>query len=212
MIRVKICGITRMEDALLAVELGASALGFIFYPPSPRFIPPARARVIRQALPPFVSTVGVFVNEDPQRILELKRYVGFDFVQLHGHEPPEVAQRFFPQVIKALRIKDEADLAQIASYRGAASAVLLDTYVKGKPGGTGLCFDWRLAQEAKAYGLPVILAGGLGPENALRAWREVRPYALDVNSGVETSPGQKSPVLLQRLFAALKQAHFLEAP
>ncbi len=202
-IRVKICGITRLEDAKLAVELGASALGFVFYPPSPRFVAPAQAAAIRRALPPLVTTVGVFVNEDPERIEEIRRLVGLDLVQLHGEEPPETAARFFPAVIKAFRVRSERDLAQITAYRDCVSAILLDTYVKGLAGGTGKTFDWSLAKKAKEYGLPVILAGGLNPENIKRAAQLVRPYALDVSSGVEAFAGKKHPVLLRRLFANL---------
>ncbi len=204
MIRIKVCGITRLEDALLAVNLGAYALGFIFYPPSPRFISPPQARVICQALPPFVAKVGVFVDEDPYRIREIKRFVGLDLVQLHGQEPPEVVQQFSPYVIKAFRVRKEEDLAPIPLYKGKVCAILLDTYVQGQPGGTGQRFDWSLALRAKGYGLPLILAGGLDPWCAPRAWEEVRPYALDVNSGVEIFPGKKSPILLRRLFQELQ--------
>ncbi|NPB09808.1 MAG: phosphoribosylanthranilate isomerase [Thermodesulfobacteria bacterium] len=205
MVRVKICGITSPEDARLAAECGASAIGFVFYPPSPRFVTPAQAAAIRRALPPWVATVGVFVNEDPARIEEVRRLVGLDYVQLHGDEPPETARLFFPRVIKALRVRNEEDLSRISAYRHCAAAVLLDTYVKGLPGGTGRTFDWSLAKKAKEYGLPIILAGGLRPENVCAAVRQVRPYALDVSSGVEVFPGKKHPVLLRRLFANLSR-------
>ncbi len=203
MVRVKICGITSVEDALLAVELGASALGFIFYPKSPRFVSPLKAAAIRQQLPPFVSVVGVFVNETPERIEDIRRLVGLDLVQLHGDESPEMAAKFFPNVIKAFRVRQEGDLAKISFYRDNISAILLDTYVSGLPGGTGQVFDWSLAKKAKTFGLPIILAGGLRPDNVKQAVEEVRPYALDVSSGVEAFPGKKHPALLARLFANL---------
>ncbi len=205
MIRVKICGITRSEDAELAAYLGASAIGFIFYPKSPRYITPLKAREIRQNLPPFVHTVGVFVNEEPKTIKEIANFVGLDFVQLHGNESPSICEKFFPKVIKAFRVREEKDLKQISTYQGKVSAILLDTYVKGEPGGTGKIFDWRLAIKAKEFGLPLILAGGLNPENVLKAIREVSPYAIDLSSGVEMAPGLKHPFLLKELFKKLKE-------
>ncbi len=204
MIRVKVCGLTRERDALLAAELGAHALGFIFYPRSPRYISPERAASLAQKLPPFVLRVGVFVNEDPVKIALIKEKVGLDLIQLHGEESPSFCARFYPRVIKALRIRAESDLSKIENYRGKVSAILLDTYVKGLPGGTGQVFDWRLAKKAKNFGLPIILAGGITPENAPLAVKEVAPYALDVNSGVEVSPGCKHPALLRALFASLR--------
>ena len=204
MIKVKVCGLTRLEDALFAASLGAHAVGFIFYPKSPRFVSPERAAEISRRLPPFVLRVGVFVNEEPWRIREIQKRVGLDLVQLHGDEPPHFCAQFFPRVIKAFRIREERDLDKIPPYRGKISAILLDTYVKGLAGGTGRTFDWAIARRAKAFGLPVILAGGIGPENAARALEEVSPYGLDVNSGVECSPGRKHPALLRLLFARLR--------
>ncbi len=200
MIRIKICGITRLEDALLAAELGASAIGFIFYEKSPRYLLPEAARAIRLKLPPFVSTVGVFVNESQEKIKEIKDLVGLDYVQLHGEESPEVCEEFFPHVIKAVRVKDESDLLKIPPYQGKVSAILLDTYVKGLPGGTGKAFNWELAKEAQKFGLPIILAGGLNPENISQAREQAAPYALDVSSGIEASPGVKDHFLMKELF------------
>ena len=204
MIKVKVCGLTRLEDALLAASLGAHALGFIFYPQSPRFVAPEKAAEISRRLPPFVLRVGVFVNEEPWKIREIQKKVGLDLVQLHGDESPEFCTQFFPRVIKAFRVKEERDLERIHPYRGKVSAILLDTYVKGLAGGTGKTFDWAIARRAKSFGLPIILAGGIGPENAARAVEEVSPYGLDVNSGVECAPGRKHPALLRLLFARLR--------
>ncbi|HIE33084.1 MAG TPA: phosphoribosylanthranilate isomerase [Thermodesulfobacteriaceae bacterium] len=202
-VRIKICGITNLEDALLAIELGASALGFIFYPRSPRYIEPEAARKIISHLPPFVTTVGVFVNESEDFIRKVLSEVGLDLVQLHGDESPDLCARFFPKAIKALRVRSLEDLKAISAYKGKIRAVLLDTYVKGIPGGTGQTFNWDLARKAKKFGIPVILAGGLRPENIKEALQTARPFAVDISSGVEASPGKKDPEKLQALFAAI---------
>ncbi len=204
MIRVKICGITREKDALLAAELGAHAIGFIFYPGSPRYLSPEKARKISASLPPFVQRVGVFVNEDPSRIKRIRDLVGLDVVQLHGEESPDVCALFYPRVVKALRIKDEKDLAALSSYRGRVGGILLDTFVRGVFGGTGKTFNWSLAQKAKRSGLPLILAGGLNPQNVEEAIKKVRPSGLDISSGVEITPGVKHPALLKALFERLR--------
>lgn len=197
-IAVKICGITDYEDALIAVGLGASALGFIFAR-SPRQITPQRARDIISGIPPFVKTVGVFVNEAYAAIREIKYYCNFDLVQLHGDESPDFCQALMPDTIKALRIKDSLSIPSIKAYRGKVRALLLDTYCKDKAGGTGKTFDWKLALEIKKLGIPIILSGGLGPSNIVGAIRTVRPYAVDVNSGAEAHPGKKSPVLMKEI-------------
>ena len=202
-VRIKICGITNLEDALLAVELGASALGFVFYPKSPRYIAPEAARRIIQHLPPFVTTVGVFVNEREEAILKVVGEAGLDLVQLHGEESPELCVRLFPKVIKALRVREVEDLKVIPAYQGKIRAVLLDTYVKGIPGGTGQTFNWDLARRAQKFGIPLVLAGGLRPENIKEALRTVRPFAVDVSSGVEAFPGKKDPEKLRALFTAV---------
>lgn len=204
MVRIKICGITNLEDALLAAELGADALGFIFYPPSPRKVAPEEARAIIGQLPPFVSTVGVFVDEDAALVNKLAARLGLDWVQLHGQESPEYCRTLERRVIKGFRIKDNSSLADLAAYRGAAQALLLDTYKKGKTGGTGETFDWRLANEARPYG-PIILAGGLTPENVAQAIATARPQAVDVASVVEVAPGKKDPEKLRKFFAAIRR-------
>jgi phosphoribosylanthranilate isomerase len=203
MVRVKICGITNLEDALLAAELGADALGFIFYPPSPRSVSPDAARAIIAQLPPLVTTVGVFVDEDAAMVKELAARVGLDWLQLHGKETPEYCRSLDRRVIKVFRIQDESSLADLAAYRGLAQAFLLDTYKKGQVGGTGETFDWDLALEAKKYG-PIILAGGLTAENVARAIAFAQPQAVDVASGVELTPGKKDHNKMVTFFNNIK--------
>ncbi len=203
-VAVKICGITDYEDASIAVELGAAALGFIFAH-SPRQVTPQKARDIISAIPPFVKTVGIFVNQDPIEINKVMRYCGLDLVQLHGDESPDFCDELMPYTIKALRIKDEASLRTAQAYRGKVRALLLDTYSKDKAGGTGETFDWQLAIKIKKLGIPIILAGGLGPSNIDGAISIVRPYAVDVNSGVEKRPGKKSHSLIKDLMEKVKR-------
>jgi phosphoribosylanthranilate isomerase len=203
-VAVKICGITDPKDAWIAVELGAAALGFIFAA-SPRQITPQKARDITNAIPPFVKTVGVFVNEDPAVIKNVKHYCGLDLVQLHGDESPDLCAELMPYAIKALRIKDESSLRTARPYRGKVRALLLDTYSKDKAGGTGETFDWQLALKIKKLGVPIILAGGLGPSNINDAISTVRPYAVDVNSGVEEHPGKKNHTLIEDLMQKVKR-------
>lgn len=192
MTKVKICGLTNLEDALAAVEAGADLLGFIFAPISPRYVEPERAKDIIEAIkaasasPP--SFVGVFVDETLARVREMMAFCGLNYVQLHGQEEPGYVRSLFPYAIKALRVWGRASLEALASYQ--AVAYLLDTYHPGKHGGSGATFDWELAVAAKAYG-PIILAGGLTPHNVADAVRQVRPYAVDVASGVEVRPGKK---------------------
>jgi phosphoribosylanthranilate isomerase len=203
-VAVKICGITDPKDAWIAVDHGAGALGFIFAD-SPRQISPQKARDIINAIPPFVKTVGVFVNEDPTVIRNVRHYCGLDLVQLHGDESPELCAELMPYAIKALRIKDESSLRTAGPYRGKVRALLLDTYSKDKAGGTGEAFDWQLAIKIKKLGVPIILAGGLGPSNINDAISIVRPYAVDVNSGVEKHPGKKSRTLIEDLMQKVKR-------
>lgn len=188
MTRVKICGITRWEDARRAAELGADALGFIFHAASPRYIEPARAAEIAGRLPPFISTVGVFVDAPADEIRSTIDVCRLSAVQLHGRETPDFCRGFSVRVIKAFRVRGARLPAHVADY--AVDALLLDTYRAGVPGGTGETFDWEVACEAKRLG-PVILAGGLRPENVAAAVKQVRPYAVDVSSGVEVAPGRK---------------------
>ncbi|MFH1595999.1 MAG: phosphoribosylanthranilate isomerase [Pseudomonadota bacterium] len=204
MVRIKICGITNLEDALLAADLGADALGFVFYPNSPRKVEPAMARAIIAQLPPLVTTVGVFVDEDAAAVRELAARVGLDWVQLHGQESPDYCRSLGRRVIKGFRIQDQHSLSALAAYRGAAQALLLDAYKKGQIGGTGETFNWALARKAQKYG-PIILAGGLNPDNVARAIETAQPQAVDVASGVETAPGKKDPEKLKRFFAAVRR-------
>ncbi len=204
MVRIKICGITNLEDAMLAASLGADALGFIFYPPSPRSVAPDAARAIIAQLPPFISTVGVFVDEDAAMVKELAAVVGLDWLQLHGKETPEYCRSLGRRIIKGFRIQDEKSLADLTAYRGVIQALLLDAYKKGQVGGTGETFDWHLAREARKYG-PVILAGGLTPANVVQAIVAAQPQAVDVASGVEAYPGKKDPEKLRAFFRAAKE-------
>jgi len=187
-VKVKICGITNIDDAAFAVEAGADALGFIFYHKSPRFIEIEDAAAIIKTLPPFVTTVGVFVDEGVDRINRFAVRAGIQAVQLHGGEPPALCRKMERTVIKAFRVKEAADVEQIREYD--LQACLLDTYQEGIPGGTGETFDWDIAVEAKKL-CRVILSGGLTPDNVAEAVDRVRPYAVDVSSGVETAPGIK---------------------
>ncbi len=203
--RIKICGITNKEDALLAAELGAQALGFIFYPKSPRSLTPEAARQIIAQLPPLVLSVGVFVNEAAAVVLEVAETARLDWVQLHGEEPPEYCRHLGRNVLKAIPVQDRSSLDRMEPYRGSVRAFLLDTQKAGQKGGTGETFDWSLARQARDYG-PIVLAGGLTPENVAAAIREASPLAVDVASGVEASPGKKDPVRLRAFFEAAAAA------
>jgi len=206
MIRVKICGITRWEDAALACELGAHSLGFNFYEKSPRSVSPSAAWDIIRRLPPFVSPVGVFVNWQSPAVLALAKSLRLAAVQLHGDESSAAVSecaRHLP-VIKAFRVGAGFQLSQLALYK-SASGFLFDAAPTPKEapqfGGTGQTTDWEIARQA-AGSHKIILAGGLTPENVAEAVRSVRPYAVDVASGVESSPGIKDPAKLRAFFAA----------
>jgi phosphoribosylanthranilate isomerase len=204
MVRVKICGITRLEDAQAAVDAGADALGFVFYPPSPRYVTPERAEQIIRTLPPFVMTVGLFVDAALENVNDLAARCGLDRIQLHGRETPEFCRRTTRPVIKAIRIRNAESLLQVPDYK--VSAYLLDTYVEGAlPGGTGVSFPWALAAQVKPYG-PVILAGGLTPENVEVAIAQIRPDGVDVSSGVERVPGIKDHQKVREFIARAKAA------
>lgn len=205
MTRIKICGLTNLEDALLAAELGADALGFIFYSKSPRALTPDAARQIIQQLPPLVVSVGVFVNEPAAIVLEVAEMVRLDWIQLHGEEPPDYCRFLNRNVIKAIRVRGRESLPQMQSYRGSVRAFLLDSHKTGQRGGTGASFDWSLAQEAKVYG-QVVLAGGLNPGNVAAAIQQAAPAAVDVASGVEASPGRKDHDRLRAFFQAVAAA------
>jgi len=204
MVRIKICGITDLEDALLAANLGADALGFIFYAKSPRSVPPETAGEIIRQLPPFVLSVGVFVDEDAALVREIAARVGLDWVQLHGKESPDYCRSLGRRVIKGFRIQDEGSLDALGQYQGAVQAFLLDTYQPGLPGGTGETFDWHLARRAQPYG-PIILAGGLNDKNVAEAIKLARPQAVDVASGVEARPGKKDPEKLRAFIEAIRK-------
>ncbi len=199
--RTKICGITRIEDALAAVQAGADALGFVFAP-SPRRLTPAAAAGIVRELPPFVTTVGLVVDEDPRPVLE---HCPLDVLQFNGSEAPEWVAACGRRAIKAFRIRAAADLDRLAEY-DCACGFLLDAFVPGIAGGTGQRFPWDLALEAKRFGKPVIVAGGLTPENVGECIRTTQPYGVDVSSGVETAPGIKDPKRLRAFLAAVREA------
>jgi phosphoribosylanthranilate isomerase len=200
-VKVKICGVTRAEDALLAARLGADALGFNFWPGSKRHLAPAAARAIVRRLPPYVTAVGVFVDAPREEILRAVDASGVTAVQLHGDESPELCASLPLPVVKAIRVADAHALALLASYEVAG--FLLDAPGPGY-GGTGRTFDWSLAAEAAAS-VPVVLAGGLRPENVAEAIRAVRPWGVDVASGVESSPGVKDEDRLRRFIAAARE-------
>ena len=188
MVRVKVCGITRLEDALLAVELGADALGFNFVAGSPRRVGPEQARAICVALPPLIVKVGVFADELPRVMEATALLAGLNCLQLHGDEPPEACAAIGLPWYKAFRVRPEFQPEEVTRY--PAGTFLLDTFVPGRRGGTGVAFDWSIARLASAYGR-VILAGGLHADNVEEAIAVSRPYAVDVNSGVESAPGRK---------------------
>jgi phosphoribosylanthranilate isomerase len=204
--RVKICGLTRAEDVDAAVEAGADAVGFVFVAGTPRVVSVDRARALRARVPPFVTVVGLFVNADPAEVRETVSAVRLDVVQLHGEESPEVAAACgqWARVVKAFRMKGPETLELFPAYAGVAQAYLVDAFVAGAHGGTGARFDWDLAIRAKGFGQPVILAGGLNPENAAEAVQRVGAYALDVSSGVESAPGLKDPERIKRFMAAVR--------
>lgn len=190
--KVKICGITNIEDADVAVKAGADALGFVMYRKSPRFVEQAVVKRIVAGLPPFVLPVGVFVNEEPERVRTLMDDCGLALAQLHGDESALYCQQLGRPVLKALRLKDRGTFLALAEFQGRANVrgVLIDTFSDQAYGGTGKTVDWTLAQEA-ARATPIILAGGLTPTNVAGAIAQVRPYGVDVSSGVEQSPGKK---------------------
>ncbi|MDZ4202639.1 MAG: phosphoribosylanthranilate isomerase [Gallionella sp.] len=189
MTRIKICGITRVEDAQAVAASGADASGFVFYAKSPRHVSAEQAARLVAALPPFVTTVGLFVDADAAFVREVLAAVPLDVLQFHGDESPEYCAQFGRPYLKAIRVKAGVDLLQCAARFSAAQALLLDAHVEGIPGGTGTAFDWTLIP--RQLPLPVILSGGLDAENVAAAIAQVRPYAVDVSSGVEAAKGIK---------------------
>lgn len=202
MVRVKVCGITSLEDGLAAIECGADALGFIFAP-SPRKLAPEAAAAIISCLPPLVSRIGVFLDHPLDDVRTIMQFCGLDMAQLHGSESPDFCRALGPRVIKSFRVRDRLVLHEMARY--TASAYLMDTYRPGLPGGTGETFDWSIAREAASLDT-VILSGGLNPQNVAAAIAAVYPFAVDVCSGVESSPGIKDYVKLKSFVAAVRQA------
>jgi phosphoribosylanthranilate isomerase len=192
--KVKICGITNVEDAEVAVWAGADTLGFVMYRKSPRFVEPAMARAIVAGLPPFVLPVGVFVNEEAERVRALMDECGLALAQLHGDESAQYCQNLGRPALKAIRLKDRGGFLALAEFHGRANVrgFLIDAFSDHAYGGTGQTVDWTLAQEA-ARSAPIILAGGLNPGNVAQAVQMVRPYGVDVSSGVEQRPGKKDP-------------------
>jgi len=201
-VRIKICGITNEKDALAAARFGADALGFIFAP-SPRRILPEKARQIIKALPPMVQTVGVFVDEDLGEVSLVAEMCGLDILQFHGSESAEYCDSLDRRVIKAVRLRNRQDLKILAKYDGVVHALLLDTYVPDKLGGTGMSFNWQWAVEARKYGR-IILAGGLNPENVAAAISIAKPYGVDASSSVEHSPGVKDH---EKMAQFIERAH-----
>jgi phosphoribosylanthranilate isomerase len=200
-VRVKICGVTRLEDALLAARLGADALGFNFWPGSRRFVTPAAAREIIVRLPPFVTPVGVFVNQPEAELRAVAGETGIQVLQLHGDETPELCARLPLPVLKAIPVDQLRSLSRLLSYD--VLGFLLDTPSRGH-GGSGRPFDWSLAEGVSEVA-PVVLAGGLTPENVAEAVRAVRPWAVDVASGVESSPGVKDADRMARFLEAARE-------
>jgi phosphoribosylanthranilate isomerase len=209
-VRVKFCGITSLTDAGKAVSIGADALGFVFFKESPRYIAPKNVEIIVQALPPFVTSVGVFVNEDVGFIEECVERCGLDAVQLHGDEDIGYCLKFkslkFKSVklIKAIRIKDRESLGIIEEC--PADAFLLDTYKSSVYGGTGKGFDRTLAVLAKEYGRHIIISGGLNPDNVYDVIKEIKPYGVDVSSGIESNPGKKNVELMEEFIKEVRKA------
>jgi len=197
MVKVKVCGITNPEDAQLACGLGADALGFIFYKKSPRFVSFGTAKSIIDSLPPFVNTVGVFVNALLSEINQVLKTVPLKLIQLHGDESPDYCRQIPLPALKVFRVKNGFDLSIIKKYK--TSGFLLDTYHDQSYGGTGETFNWNIATEAKKYG-PIVVSGGLNAKNVREAVQFVHPYAVDVCSGVEAEPGKKDSEKLKMFF------------
>jgi phosphoribosylanthranilate isomerase len=202
MTRIKICGITNEEDALEAAHYGVDALGFVFAP-SPRRVIPGMVQEIVQLLPPFISRVGVFVNEDKEKVKKIAESSHLTTLQFHGEETPSYCLGFREKVVKAFSIRDEAILKTIPEYE--VDAYLLDSYSPSRYGGTGKTFDWDIARKIKQFGVPIILSGGLNPDNVKEAIERVRPYAVDVGSGVEAREGKKDPEKLKSFVMKVRE-------
>jgi phosphoribosylanthranilate isomerase len=203
-VKVKICGITSVADAEAAVQAGADALGLMFFPGSPRFITLETAREIARGLPPHILRTGVFADPEPSEVFAAIQSCQLNLLQFHGAETPEFCLQFGLMTMKAFRIQNVDSLPPMSAYH--TDAFLLDSHVAGKSGGTGATFDWNLALEAKKFGKPIFLAGGLTAQNVAEAVRKVQPFGVDVSSGVEQSPGKKDAGKMQDFIAAVRGA------
>ncbi len=208
-VKVKICGITNLDDAQVAVEAGADAIGFMFYPESARAISVERAAEITRELPSWIQKVGVFVDPSPELVMTALGSCALNVLQFHGSETPDFCASFGVTTMKAFRIKDATSLKPIGDFR--TDMYLLDSHVVGKLGGTGEKFNWDLASQAKKLGRPIFLAGGLTPRNVAEAVHEVRPYGVDVSSGVESSPGKKNHAKIWKFIEAARSLDRVEA-
>ncbi|HEA25545.1 MAG TPA: phosphoribosylanthranilate isomerase [Ectothiorhodospiraceae bacterium] len=202
--RIKICGITRAKDGVEAVQLGADAIGLVFYPPSPRFVAIEQAKLIIQALPPFVTTVGLFVNAERREVEEVLQNIPLSLLQFHGDEDAVYCDSFDKRYIKAVSMKEGIDLHKVVARYSTASGLLVDAYHPDIPGGTGLRFDWN--RIPKDLSLPLILAGGLSADSIKKAVLTVSPYAVDVSSGVEASKGIKDSVKMSQFIRGVTLA------
>ena len=201
-IRTKICGITRVDDAVAAAQAGVDAIGLVFYAKSPRAVNIAQAQRIIAALPPFVSSVGLFVNAPRAEIERLLNELPIDVLQFHGDETPAECEGFSRPYYRALRMQPGVDIAQQAAQYASAQGILLDAWVPGIPGGTGECFDWAAIPDDLAK--PLILAGGLNADNVTQAMQQVRPWAVDISGGVEASPGIKDAAKMRKFLYAVQ--------
>jgi phosphoribosylanthranilate isomerase len=202
--RVKICGITRVEDALIAVAQGADAIGLVFYPPSPRYVTPAQAAEIVNALPAFITVVALFVDASRTDVEAVLSQVNIDLIQFHGQETADECRQYGKSYMKAIRVKSDTNLVQYMTEYSDAKALLLDTYAEGVPGGTGQVFDWTVIP--KNLSKPIVLAGGLDAENVEQAIRQVKPYAVDVSGGVEFKKGIKDAAKIAAFMRGVSNA------
>ena len=203
---VKVCGVTSVDDARLAVDAGADAVGLVFWPGSPRHVSVGAAREIADALPPFVVRVGVFVDAAPGELARVAEAAGLDMLQLHGAEPPEIFDVLPRRALKAIRVGEDFQPEEALRYEGRAAGLLLDTKAGAAPGGTGRTFDWSLIRPVRDRARFVLLAGGLTPENVAEAIAAARPDGVDVSSGVEAAPGRKDPSRVRAFVAAVRKA------
>lgn len=202
--RVKICGITRVEDALIAVAQGADAIGLVFYPPSPRYVTPGQAAEIVNALPAFITVVALFVDASRADVEAVLSQVNIDLIQFHGQETADECRQYGKSYMKAIRVKSDTNLVQYTTEYSDAKALLLDTYAEGVPGGTGQVFDWTVIP--KNLSKPIVLAGGLDAENVEQAIRQVKPYAVDISGGVECKKGIKDAAKIAAFMRGVSNA------